>query len=209
MVALTQSALCMVFSWTVTYVGRTRSMAGWPSASARRFAPPKCISMATMFFCTHPGEKDHANTRLVQALVGTTRISADIREILTVQRPITPKCVGASGSRINDDGVSTLKQACSRRYSGLLKLSSRRFERAHNRSAPFLTLFSIAPEINGLGRYRAIIRAKFCIKTTHFRQYTARTRVRVPFLPGNPTVLTNRVRLDTKRHFLKIFFRCI
>ena len=62
-----------------------------------------------------PGEKDHANTRLVRALVGTTRISADICEILIVQRPITPKRAGASGSRINNDGVSTLKQACSGR----------------------------------------------------------------------------------------------
>ena len=52
--------------------------------------------------------------RLVQALVGTTRIFTDIHEILTVQHPITPQCAGASGSRINDDGVSTLKQACSR-----------------------------------------------------------------------------------------------
>ena len=63
-----------------------------------------------------PGEKDHADTRLVQALVGTTRISADIHEILTVQRPVTPKRAGASGSRINDDGISMMKQACSRRY---------------------------------------------------------------------------------------------
>ena len=117
-----------------------------------------------------PGEKDHANTRLVRALVGTTQISADIREILTVQCPVTPKRTGASGSRMNDNGVSTLKQACSRRYSGLLKLTSRRFERAQNQSAPFLTLFSIAPEINGLGRYRAVIREKFGIKTAYFRQ---------------------------------------
>ena len=102
--------------------------------------------------------------------MGTTRISADIREILTVQRPVTPKRAGASGSKINDDGVSTLKQACSGRYSGSLKLSSRRFERAQNRSAPFLTLFSIAPEINGLGRYRAVIRAKFGVKTAYFQQ---------------------------------------
>ena len=118
----------------------------------------------------YPGEKDRANTRLARALVGTTRISADIREILTVQRPVTPKRAGASGSKINDDGVSTLKQACSGRYSGSLKLSSRRFERAQNRSAPFLTLFSIAPEINGLGRYRAVIRAKFGVKTAYFQQ---------------------------------------
>ena len=116
-----------------------------------------------------PGEKDHTNTRLVRALVGTSRISADIRKILTVQRPVTPKRAGASGSRINDKGVSTLKQACSGRYSGSSKLSSRRFERAQNRSAPFLTLFSIAPEINGLGRYHAVIRVKIGIKTAYFR----------------------------------------
>ena len=99
--------------------------------------------------------------------MGTTRISAEIREMLTVQRPVTPKRAGASGSKINDDSVSTFKQACSGRYSGSLKLSSRRFERAHNRS---LTLFSIAPEVNGLGRYRAVIRTKFGVKTAYFQQ---------------------------------------
>ena len=88
--------------------------------------------------------------------MGTTRISADIREILTVQRPVTPKRAGASGSRINNDGVSTLKQACSRRYSGSLKLSSRRFEHAQNQSTPFLTLFSITLEINGLGPTKSL-----------------------------------------------------
>jgi hypothetical protein len=103
-------------------------------------------------------------------LVSTMRISADTREILTVQHPVTPKRTGASDSKIKDDGVSTLKQACSGRYSGSLKLSSRRFERAQNRSAPFLSLFSIAREINGLGRYRAVIRAKFGVKTAYFRQ---------------------------------------
>ena len=87
-------------------------------------------------YTTLPGEKDHANTWLVRGLVGTSRISADIREILTVQCPVTPKRAGASGSRINDDGVSTLKQGCSRQYSGSLKLSSRRFERTQSRSAP-------------------------------------------------------------------------
>ena len=102
--------------------------------------------------------------------MGTTRISAEIREILTVQRPVTPKRAGASGSKINDDSVSTLNQAYSGRYSGSLKLSSRRFERAHNRSAPLLTLFSIAPEVNGLGRYRAVIRVKFGVKTAYFQQ---------------------------------------
>ena len=118
----------------------------------------------------YPGEKDRANTRLARALVGITRISAEIREILIVQRLVTPKRAGASGSKINNDSVSTFKQACSRRYSGSLKLSSRRFECAQNRSAPLLTLFSIAPEVNGLGRYRAVIRAKFGGKTTYFQQ---------------------------------------
>ena len=98
------------------------------------------------------------------------RISAEIREILTVQRPVTSKCVGASGSKINNDSISTFKQACSGRYSGSLKLCSRRFERAHNRSAPLLTLFSIATGVNGLGRYRAVIRVKFGVKTRYFRQ---------------------------------------
>ena len=94
----------------------------------------------------------------------------DIREILTVQCPVTPKRVGPSSSKINDNGVSMLKQACSRRYSGSLKLSSRRFERAQNQNPPFLTLFLIAPEINGLGQYRAvIIYTKFGIKTAYFQ----------------------------------------
>ena len=50
-------------------------------------------------------------TWLARVLVGTMQISADIRDILTIQRPVTPKCVDASGSIINDDSVSTLKQA--------------------------------------------------------------------------------------------------
>ncbi|MCG8625096.1 MAG: hypothetical protein MJE68_24250, partial [Proteobacteria bacterium] len=83
-------------------------------------------------------------------MVGTTQISMEIREILTVQCPVTPQHAGASGSKINDDGISTFKQACSGRYSGSLKLSSRRFKHAQNRSAPFLTLFSIAPKVNRL-----------------------------------------------------------
>ena len=91
--------------------------------------------------------------------------------LLTIQHPVTPKREGASGSKINDNSVSMFKQACSGRYSGSLKLSSRRFERAHNRSAPLLTLFSIAPKVNGLGRYRAVIRTKFGVKTTNFQQY--------------------------------------
>ena len=43
---------------------------------------------------------------------------------------------------------------------GSLKFSSRRFECVQNRSAPFLTLFSIAPEIYCLGQYRAVVRVK-------------------------------------------------
>ena len=56
--------------------------------------------------CACLGEKDRANTQLARALVGTTWISAEIR---TVQRPVTPKRVSASDSKINDDGVSTFK----------------------------------------------------------------------------------------------------
>ena len=101
--------------------------------------------------------------------MGITRISAEIREILIIQRPVTPERAGASGSKINDDGISTFKQACSGRYSGSLRLSSRRFECAQNRSVPFLTLFLIALEVNGLGQYRAVIRAKFGRKTAYFQ----------------------------------------
>ena len=119
------------------------------------------VLLQVLKYCqkVNPGEKDRVNTQLARALVGTTRISAEIREILIVQCPVTPKRAGASGSKINDDGVSTFKQACSERNSGSLKLSSRRFERTQNRSAHFLTLFSITPEVNGLGRYRVVIRA--------------------------------------------------
>ena len=61
------------------------------------------------------GEKDCVNT-LAQALVGTTRISAEIHEILTVKRPVMPKRAGTSSSNINDNSVSTFKQACSGQY---------------------------------------------------------------------------------------------
>ena len=64
-----------------------------------------------------------------------------------------------------NDGVLTLKQACSGRYSGMSKLSSRRFEHTQNRSTPFLIFFSIALEINGLGWCHAVIHAKFGMKT--------------------------------------------
>ena len=140
-----------------------------------------------MTLFVYSGETDRTNTWLARALVGTTQISAEIREILTVQRPVTPQRAGASGSRINDDSVSTFKQACSGRYSGLLKLSSRRFERAHNRSAPLLTLFSITPKVDDLRPYRAVIRVKFGVKTAYFQQQTARTR---SFSPGCTTCTT-------------------
>ena len=123
----------------------------------------------------YPGEKDRANTRLARALVGTTRISAEIRKILTVQHPVTPKRAGASGSKIKDDGVSTFKQACSGRYSGSLKLRSRRFERTQNRSAPFLTLFSKRFGVVPCSNTREIL-------CKNRQQETARARV--PFLPG-------------------------
>ena len=79
---------------------------------------------------------------LVPMLVGTTCISADIHEILTVQCLVMPKHAGANGSKINADGVS-LKQACSGQYPGSLKLSSRTFERAQNGSISFLILFQL------------------------------------------------------------------
>jgi hypothetical protein len=81
----------------------------------------------------------------------------------------TAQTRGCKRFKINDDGVSTLKQACSGRYSGMLTVSSLRFEHAQNRSAPFLTIFSIASEIlNGLGRYRAVIHSKFGVKPRIF-----------------------------------------
>jgi hypothetical protein len=64
--------------------------------------------------------------------VSTTRISAVIREIVTVLCQVMPKHAGTSGSKFDDDGISMLKQACSGRYSGTLKLSSQGFERAWN-----------------------------------------------------------------------------
>ena len=57
---------------------------------------------------------------MVSASVGGYNV--DIHDILTVQRPVMLKHAGASASKINDNGVSTLKQACSRQYSVLLKL---------------------------------------------------------------------------------------
>ena len=91
-----------------------------------------------------------------------------------------PKHMGASDSKINNDGVLTLKQACSGRYSGLLKLSSQRFEHAQNQSAPFFILFSITLEINGLGRYHAVINTKFGVITVYFCKL--HTHICVPFL---------------------------
>ena len=101
-----------------------------------------------------------------------TNSEMEIEKLEVWNGPSRPpyKCAGASGSKINNDGGSTFKQACSGRYSGSLKLSSRRFERTQNQSAPFLTLFLIAPEVNSLGRYCAVIRAKFSGKTAYFQQ---------------------------------------
>ena len=90
--------------------------------------------------------------------VGGYNTDIHVCEILTVQCQVTPKCAGASGSKINDNRVSTLKQAYSGRYSGSLKFSSRRFKHTQNQSASFSTLFSITPEINVSGWYRAVIR---------------------------------------------------
>ena len=56
---------------------------------------------------------------------------------------------GASGSKINNDGVLMLKQACSLVAEG---------SNTHRIKALFfLTLFSIALEINGLEQYRVVI----------------------------------------------------
>ena len=44
----------------------------------------------------YPGEKDHADTRLAQVLVGTKRISMDIHEIFIIQHPVMPKRAGTS-----------------------------------------------------------------------------------------------------------------
>ena len=63
------------------------------------------------------------------------QISMVIREILIVQRPVTPR------HAVQKLMIITLKQACSRQYSGTLKFSSQRFERGQNQSAPFLTFF--------------------------------------------------------------------
>ena len=55
---------------------------------------------------------------------------------------------GASGSKINNNGVTMLKQACSSRYSGLLKLSNQRFKRA---STPFLIFFRLHQKLTVWG----------------------------------------------------------
>ena len=54
--------------------------------------------------------------------MGTTWISSE-HWLFNIQS-VTPKQVCISGSKINDNGVSTLKQACSREYSGSLKLNN-------------------------------------------------------------------------------------
>ena len=57
-----------------------------------------------------PGEKDRVNARLARALVGTTRLYADVYTgiIIIVLRAVTPKRVGTNGSKFNDVSVSTL-----------------------------------------------------------------------------------------------------
>ena len=47
--------------------------------------------------------------------------NVDICDILTVHEGCAQMC-GYKQLKINDDGISMLKQACSRRYSGSLKL---------------------------------------------------------------------------------------
>ena len=58
--------------------------------------------------------------------------------VVTVLRPVMPKCAGTNGSKTNEDDVSMLKLACSGRYSESLKLSSRRLECAGSKRS-FLT----------------------------------------------------------------------
>ena len=89
---------------------------------------------------------------LAQELVNTTRIPAVIHEILIVQCLVTPRHVDAVVT-LNDKGILMLKQACSEQYSVTAAEGSNthRIEALHS---------SIAPEINGLGRYCA----KFGVK---------------------------------------------
>lgn len=56
-----------------------------------------------------PGGKDCINTRLTWALVGTMRLHTVACEMLAVLSLVTPKCVGTSSAKLNDDGISTLQ----------------------------------------------------------------------------------------------------
>ena len=118
-----------------------------------------------------------------------------IREILTVLHPVTPKHAGASGSTINNDGVLTLKQTCHRRYSGALKLSSRRFECAQNRSAPFLIFYHTGNILFGAvlyGNARKILRENCVFSTIN----CTRTR---SFHPGKAGKCQQSVGCNTYR----------
>ena len=72
----------------------------------------------------HPDEKERVNAQLVRALVGTTWGCVVVHKIITVLCLVTPKRMGTNSSKINDTGISTLKQAYSRQNSGTVKLSS-------------------------------------------------------------------------------------
>ena len=108
--------------------------------------------------CTlYPGEKDSVNVRLARALVGTTRMYANNYHFSSGHA----KLAGTSDSKINDAGVSTLDKLVAGDTQFRKRTGSKRS-----------VLFSTAPEMDGLGRYRAVIREKI-------RVFTA--RIRVPF----------------------------
>ena len=68
---------------------------------------------------------------------GYNAVMRGCTRIITVLRPVTPKRMGTNGSKINDAGVLTLKEACSRRYSGTLKRSVLTFVFDRTRNEPF------------------------------------------------------------------------
>ena len=61
-----------------------------------------------------------------------------------------------------------------------------------------LTLSSIEPEMNGVGRYRAVTRELFHAKTAYFRQLNARKRV--PFHPGTASKPDTYIRVCMSGH---------
>ena len=86
-------------------------------------------------------------------IIGGYNTSTVIREILTVLYPVMPKHMGTSGSKINNNGVSTLKLVGSKRYSVVLMLGSRR-SNIHRIEALFsFDRTSQKCIVNGLGRY--------------------------------------------------------